>query len=72
MLLPLSPILRDGIEEYEVEKILNSRIFRGKLEYLIRWKGYGIANDLWRPATDVTGAKRLVTEFHRQNPGAPK
>ena len=46
-------IVRDGIEEYEVEKILDSRIFHGKVEYLGRWKGYGVEEDEWRPVHDV-------------------
>ena len=69
---PPPPIIRDGIQEYEVEKILDSRIFRGRLEYLVRWKGYGAAEDLWVPTQDVSGAKRLVREFHRLNPEAPQ
>ena len=40
--LPPPPIVCDSIEEYEVEKILNSWIFCGKVEYLVRWKGYGV------------------------------
>jgi len=55
-----------------VECILDSRIFRGKLEYLVHWKGYGIEEDEWRPSDDVKGAKRLVSEFHQQNPEAPQ
>ena len=69
---PPPPIIQDGIQEYEVEKILDSRIFRGRLEYLVRWKGYGAAEDLWVPTQDVSGAKRLVREFHRLNPEAPQ
>ena len=26
-------------EEYEVERILNKRIKKGKVEYLVKWKG---------------------------------
>jgi len=36
-----------------VEQILDSRVFRGKLKYLVYWKGYGIEEDEWRPAEDV-------------------
>ena len=69
---PPPPVIHDGIEEYEVELILDSRILRGKLEYLIHWKGYSIEEDEWRPSEDVKGVRRLVSEFHHQNPMAPQ
>jgi hypothetical protein len=37
-LLPLVEV--EGEEEYEIEKVLNLRIQRGKLEFLVTWKGY--------------------------------
>ena len=68
---PPPPIVHDGIEEYEVEKILDSRIFHGKVEYLVHWKGYGVEEDEWRPTRYVQGSKQLVAEFHRTHPQAP-
>src|SRR5882724_5411169 len=66
------PIVCDGIEEYQIEQILDSQVFRGRLEYLVCWKGYGIKEDDWRPAGDVKGSKWLVSEFHCRNPEAPQ
>ena len=49
--LPLPPpVVHDSIKEYEVEKILNSRIFHRKVEYLVCWKGYGVEEDEWQPS----------------------
>ena len=67
---PLPLIICDGVEEYEVEKILDSRIFCGKVEYLVCWKGYGVEEDEWQPSRDIQGSKQLVTEFHCTHPHA--
>src|SRR5882724_3828516 len=37
---PPPPVIKDGVEEYEVEHILDSQVFSNKLEYLVHWKGY--------------------------------
>src|SRR5882724_10363631 len=66
------PVVKDGVEEYEVEQILDSQLFRGRLEYLVHWKGYGVEEDKWRLVEDVKGSRRLVSEFHCRNPEAPQ
>ena len=70
---PLPPplIIHDGVEEYEVEKILNSHMLHGKVEYLVHWNGYGIEEDEWCPIHDAQGSKQLVAEFHHTHPQAP-
>ena len=65
-------VIHDRVGEYEVECILDSWIFRGKLKYLVQWKGYGIEEDEWRLSEGVKCTKRLVSEFHRQKPKAPQ
>ena len=70
--LPLPPpIICDGIEEYEVEKILNSQILCRKVEYLVCWKGYGVEEDEWCPILDVQGYKQLIAKFHHTHLQAP-
>ena len=34
------PIKVEGVEEWEVEKILNKRKIRGVEKYLVQWKGF--------------------------------
>jgi hypothetical protein len=45
--LTLPPPLEviDGEEEYLVEKILDSKMFRGHLRFKIKWEGYGPKHD---------------------------
>src|SRR5882724_6846635 len=69
---PPPPIVHNRVEEYEVECILDTQVFRGRLEYLVHWKGYGIEEDEWRPSKDIKGSKWLVSEFHHRNPEAPQ
>ncbi|KAF8236653.1 hypothetical protein L208DRAFT_1187423, partial [Tricholoma matsutake] len=43
---------------------------RGKLQYLVHWKGYGYEENSWVEESDVN-APRLVKEFHRRHTAAP-
>ena len=40
LLTPLLIILTEGVEEFEVEAIINSCMHRGKLQFLIQWVSY--------------------------------
>ena len=51
--------------EYEIERILNSRIRRGFKEYLIRWKGYDSTEDTWEPASAMTNAAEAIADYDR-------
>lgn len=58
--------------EYEVEKILDSRLFRNKLQYLVKWKGYDDSHNDWEVVGNVKNSKHLINEFHKRFPQAPK
>jgi len=60
----LLPDLIDGNEEYEVERIVNSRRFRRgrQVQYLVHWKGYPESDDQWIPWSDLN-APELLAEF---------
>jgi transposase InsO family protein len=68
---PPPPILVDGEEEWEVEEILDSRLVRKKLKFLVKWKGFGREENSWEDAGDVH-APELVQEFYKRHPGAPR
>jgi hypothetical protein len=60
------PDLVEDHEEYEVEQILDTRLFGRwkKRQYLIKWKGYAEAHNSWEPEENVN-APELVKEFHQ-------
>ena len=67
---PPPPDIVDGEEEYEVEEILDSRIYRKKLQYLVKWKGYGYGENTWEPAAKFDHASEVVDDFHEKYPTA--
>ena len=69
---PPKPVITQGVEEYEVEDILDSRLHRAKLEYLVTWKGYGPEENSWQPETNLAHSKNLVAKFHKQHPNSPR
>ncbi|OGM39394.1 hypothetical protein ABOM_012139 [Aspergillus bombycis] len=71
-----TPVIFNPIEEreWEVEQILASRIWRGKLQYQAQWKGCDF-DPTWYPARGFKGAPYKIQNFHGvfpDQPGPPK
>ncbi|KAJ8472644.1 hypothetical protein ONZ45_g16577 [Pleurotus djamor] len=67
---PPEPVLVDGAKEFEVEEILDSRRRYNRLEYLVKWKGYGVEDQSWEPRKNVENAQECIEAFHRKYPDA--
>ena len=66
-----SNVMEDCEEEYEVERIVNSR-YKGKhLEYLVQWKGWSDSDRTWEPISNLENAGGAVWDFHPAHPAAP-
>ena len=59
-------------EEYEVDYIIASRIYRCQLQYLVHWKGYEEHERTWEPASNIKSACLVVERFYKENPSAPR
>ena len=68
---PPPPVQLDGEPEYEVAAILDSKLIRRHLYYLVDWVGYPPSERSWEPAANVAHAAAKVAEFHRQFPDKP-
>ena len=64
--IPPKPVIIEGEEEFEMEKIINKRTVRGKEKFLVRWKGYMAEEDTWESRENLENAKELVEEFERE------
>jgi hypothetical protein len=68
---PPPPKIVGGKERYEVKEVVDSRFYRRRLQYLVRWKGYGHEENSWLVEGDVD-APNLIAEFYRAHLNAPK
>ncbi|MBW0462195.1 hypothetical protein O181_001910 [Austropuccinia psidii MF-1] len=63
---PPPSIIIEEEEEWEVSQILDSKLKRGKLWYLVEWKG--ISQDpersTWEAARNLMNCPELVKDFH--------
>ena len=70
--LPAPPVMTKDSKEYKVEKVLDSRVWRGTIQYLVKWAGFLREENSWVPARNMRTARKKVQEFHQQAPSAPQ
>ena len=66
------PIEVEGHDEFEVEKILDSKISYGYVRYLVKWLGYNVSEATWEPVRNIKHCKDLLDEFHVAHPDTPQ
>lgn len=55
----------DNEEHFEVQNIVDERLVRGRLQYLVDWTGYGPHERTWEPATEIKrGAPNVVSKWN--------
>ena len=67
---PAPPVEVEGEEEWEVESILDSRFFRRRLQYLVKWAGHDAPS--WNEEKDITHCEDLLREYHQLRPTKPR
>lgn len=50
-------------EFYEVEKILNKKVEKGIVYYLLKWVGYPESKSTWEPEYNLEGIKDMIESF---------
>jgi hypothetical protein len=73
---PPPPVEVEGLEEWEVEEILDSRWDRRgrggrpRLKYTVKWVGYDHPTE--EPADHLENATEVIANFHRRYPHKPR
>ena len=60
------PVEIEGVEEWEVEKILNKKKIRGVVKYLVQWKGFTVEGDTWERKENLKNVEELIKEFEQE------
>lgn len=61
-----------GDRVYAAERIMKKRIRRGRVEYFVKWKGWGLKHSTWEPEENILDG-RLIDAFEQsQQPGAQR
>jgi hypothetical protein len=51
---------------YSVEKILDKRIHKGKVQYKIKWEGYSTDECTWEPLAHLDNVKYMIKEYEQE------
>ena len=65
----LDPILVENTEKYLVDDLLKKRKFRGRYQYLVKWKSYPASESTWEYASNLLadGFKEHMQDFDSQH-----
>lgn len=60
---PLATDADEEWEEYEVEKVIDKRVRRGKTQYLAKFKDYPVSDSIWYDREESSGFSDLVKDY---------
>jgi hypothetical protein len=64
------PIIVEGEEEWEVEKIVKTRRRGKEIEFEVKWKGFGEEENTWEPLENLGNSLETIEFFFKKHPKA--
>jgi Chromo (CHRromatin Organisation MOdifier) domain len=61
--LPPPPVTINDAPEYVVERILDHRTHRRRLEYLVKWAGYPDHDASWEPLEHLANSQEILRDY---------
>ncbi|OIW07290.1 hypothetical protein TanjilG_11924 [Lupinus angustifolius] len=52
---------------YEVEAIRRKRIFKGKVQYLVKWEGWPESTNTWEPIKNLKNVQEMIDDFEESH-----
>jgi len=63
---PPPPVIIQEKQEWEVEKILDSRCHRNQIQYRVKWTGFHDPDRTWYPSRNFENSPDLIIQFHKE------
>jgi hypothetical protein len=58
-----NPISIDENDRFLVDRLLDERISKGKIEYLVKWTGYPDYNNIWESLQNLNNCEVAIYDF---------
>lgn len=55
----------EGVDLWEVEKIISKKVKAKKVFYLIKWAGWEDKHNTWEPTENLLNIKHLIREYEK-------
>ena len=66
-----TPIASDGTQDLTIHRILDSRVRRRRLEYLVQYSGVGVEQAEWVHEASISKSHPVRVAFHQHHPHKP-
>lgn len=65
---PIKPLIENDDNRFEVEKIIDRKVEKKTVKYLVKWKGYSNKHNTWEKETELLkDIPNLIIRYNAKN-----